>query len=98
MSMSKIKFWLIAAISGTMLMTSCDKNHEEPQNTLLGGEGRILVQTTVKNPNGDSGASYMQQIPELSGNLDISKAIQTGFYNSISIVENEIFVMAEYGG
>jgi len=67
-------------------------------NNLLGGEGNILIETTVKNADGASGQSYLQQIPELAGTLSLTKGIQTGFTASISIVGNNVYVFPEHGG
>ena len=62
--------WQLIAVSVMMLfVTSCEKNNgEDPSpNNPLGGEGNILIETTVKNADGASGQSYLQQIPALSG-------------------------------
>ena len=83
-----------------LFVTSCEKNNgEDPSpNNPLGGEGNILIETTVKNADGASGQSYLQQIPALSGSLSMNKGIQTGFAASISIVGNDVFVFPEHGG
>ena len=76
------KSWQLIAMSVMMVFaTSCEKNNgDDPSpGKVLGGEGNILIATTVKNPDGQSGQSYVQQIPELSGTLSMSKGIQTGF-------------------
>lgn len=52
----------------------------------------------MKNADGASGQSYLQQIPALSGSLSMNKGIQTGFAASISIVGNDVFVFPEHGG
>lgn len=93
--------WQLIAVSVMMLfVTSCEKNNgEDPSpNNPLGGEGNILIETTVKNADGASGQSYLQQIPALSGSLSMNKGIQTGFAASISIVGNDVFVFPEHGG
>jgi len=75
---------------------SCEKN--EPVATdLLGGEGNILLETTVKNADGASGQSYLQQISEISGGVDLSKGVQIGFSATISVEGNDIFVFPEFG-
>lgn len=94
------KSWLLAAMSVTMLLAaSCDNNNgDEPApDNLLGGEGNILIETTVKNAEGTSGQSYLQQIPELSGTLAMNKGIQIGFAASLSVEGNDIFVFPEFG-
>ncbi len=94
------KNWLPAAMSVAMLFAaSCDNNNgDEPvPGNLPGGEGNILIETTVKNAEGTSGQSYLQQIPELSGTLSMTKGIQTGFAASISVWGNDVFVFPEFG-
>ena len=94
------KSWLLAAMSVTMLLAaSCDNNNgDEPApDNLLGGEGNILIGTTVKNADGASGQSYLQQIPSLSGTLAMNKGIQIGFAASISVWGNDVFVFPEFG-
>lgn len=93
--------WQLIALNGMMLLaTSCEKNKgDEPQpDKVLGGAGNILIETTVKNPDGSSGQSYMQQIPELSGTLSMTSGIQIGFAVTMSIVGNDVFVFPEFGG
>lgn len=94
------KNWLPAAMSVAMLFAaSCDNNNgDEPvPGNLPGGEGNILIETTVKNAEGTSGQSYLQQIPELSGTLAMNKGIQIGFAASLSVEGNDIFVFPEFG-
>lgn len=94
------KNWLPAAMSVAMLFAaSCDNNNgDEPvPGNLPGGEGNILIETTVKNAEGTSGQSYLQQIPELSGTLAMNKGIQIGFAASISVEGNDVFVFPEFG-
>lgn len=94
------KNWLPAAMSVAMLFAaSCDNNNgDEPApGNLPGGEGNILIETTVKNAEGTSGQSYLQQIPELSGTLAMNKGIQIGFAASLSVEGNDIFVFPEFG-
>lgn len=93
--------WQLIAMSVMMLCaTSCEKNKEDglSQNNPLGGEGNILIETTVKNPDGQSGQSYLQQIPELAGTLSMTNGIQAGFAASISVEGNDVFVFPEFGG
>ena len=95
------KSWQLIAMSVMMVFaTSCEKNNgDDPSpGKVLCGEGNILIATTVKNPDGQSGQSYVQQMPELSGTLSMSKGIQTGFGTPISIVGNDVFVFPEFGG
>lgn len=92
--------WQLIAMSVAMLfVTSCEKNNgnEPTPDNLLGGEGNILIESTVKNADGTSGQSYLQQIPNLSGTLNMTQGIQIGFASSISVEGNDIFVFPEFG-
>lgn len=90
---------LMAMTAMMFLMASCDKNNGDnpTPNTPLGGEGNILLGTTVKNADGISGQSYLQQVTELSGTLNMTKGVQIGFSGSVSVVGNDIFVFPEFG-
>jgi len=60
--------------------------------------GKILIETTVKNPDGSSGSSYVQLIPDFSKqSIDNKKAIQTGFDAGIKVVGNDVFIFPEFG-
>ena len=94
------KNWQIIAMSVVMLFAaSCKKsNGEEPTpSNALGGEGNILIGVTIKNADGASGQSYLQQIPDLSGPLTMTKGIQIGFSASVTVVGNDVFVFPEFG-
>ncbi len=89
-----LKSWQLIALSVVMLgVISC--SDDEPQ-TPKGGKGTILVETTVKNADGKSGASYFQLVSELKGNIDNSDAIQIGFNVPFSIFGNDIFVFPAF--
>ena len=95
-----IKNWQVLAMSVMVaLATSCDSNNNDNPSTeeVLGGEGNILLETTLKNIDGASGQTYLQQISELSGTLDLSKGIQTGFSSTLSIVGNDVYLFPETG-
>ncbi len=88
------KSWQLIALSVVMFgMVSC--SDDEPQ-TPQGGKGTVLVETTVKNPDGKSGSSYLQLVSELKGDITNSNAIQLGFNVPISIFGNDIFVFPAY--
>ena len=84
------KKMILAACVAACVMTGCDKDNN--QSIADGGTGKILIGTTVKNPDGQSGSSYMQLIPSLSGNVDNSNAIQLSFSSPIEVVGNDVFV------
>ncbi len=87
---------LFAAAALTLLCASCEKN-ENPAEEVFGGEGNVLIETTVKNTDGASGQSYLQQIPELSGDVNMTEGIQIGFSSSLSFMGNSVFVFPEFG-
>ncbi len=86
------------ALSAAVLAVaaSCEKNEPETAG-LMGGEGNILLETTVKNADGASGQSYLQQISEIGGSVDLSKGIQIGFSATLSVVGNDVYVFPEFG-
>ncbi len=87
-----LKSWQLIALSVVFLgMASCSDN-DDPTPTPPEKTTPVLVETTVKNSDGKSGASYLQLIPELKGNIDNSNALQVGFNVPISIIGNDIFV------
>lgn len=92
------KSWQLTALCGIILFaTSCEKKPIDSPETFLGGSGNILVATTVKNADGMSGSSYLQQIPSITGSLTNSNAIQIGFASSITVIGNDVFVFPEFG-
>ena len=96
--MKKNIILLLAAGVMTLLGTSCDRNNPEgPAEKLLGGEGNILVELTIKNADGATGQSYIQQIPSLSGTINMTNGIQIGFSSTLSFVDNYVFVFPEFG-
>lgn len=100
-----VKSWQLIALSVMLLFaTACDNDKPEqkpqpkpapkpkPNNTK-----NIIIETTVKNPDGASGTSYMQLIAELSGSVDNSNAIQIPFAQPIYVYGNDIFVFPSFG-
>lgn len=60
--------------------------------------GNILIETTVKNPDGMSGSSYLQLISNFSKQtIDNKNSIQVGFDAGIRIYGNDIYVFPEFG-
>lgn len=85
--------WQLTAIIATLLtLVSCRQT--EPQKT---SRGNVLVETTIKNPDGMSGSSYIQLLPQLSGTLSLDGAIQVGFASTITVSGKEIYVFPEFG-
>lgn len=88
----------IAAVGAmAVLAVSCQKNNDDNEDEVLGGEGNILIETTLKNADGATGQSYIQQIPSVSGTVDMTKGIQVGFSSTLSVVGNDVFVFPEFG-
>ena len=89
---------LLAAGALALLGASCDKNNPaDPVDKLLGGEGNVLIETTIKNADGATGQSYIQQIPSLSGTINMTEGIQIGFSSTLSFVDQYVFVFPEFG-
>jgi len=79
----------------SLCFISCDDN-DKPE----GGEvnGKILIETTIKNPDGASGSSYIQLIPDFTKQtLNNKNSIQVQFDAGIRIYGNEIYVFPEFG-
>lgn len=88
---------LVAAGACSLLLASCEKNNDTPTEKVFGGEGNVLIETTVKNTDGASGQSYMQQLPALEGSINMTQGIQIGFSASLSFIGNDVFVFPEFG-
>ena len=57
-------------------LAACSSNDDPSPNQ---DEGRILIETTVKNPDGSSGSSYIQIIPDFTKQtIDNKNSIQVG--------------------
>lgn len=94
----KTKIFLLAAGTLALLCASCKKNNaEDPSGEILGGEGNVLLETTVKNADGVTGQSYVQQIPSLGGAINMTEGIQVGFSSTLSFTGNDVFVFPAFG-
>lgn len=91
------KSWQLVALSVMITVSVSCKKDPIPEEQLLGGAGNILIETVVKNPDGASGSSYLQQIPVLSGSINNTKGIQVGFSSMIVVYDNDVFVFPEFG-
>lgn len=75
-------------------LTSCNSN--EPDS--IKNDGTVLIQTTVKNPDGTSGSSYIQLISGFSKQtVDNASSIQVGYSAGIAVFGNDIFITPEFG-
>ena len=89
---------LTAAGALALLCASCNKNNpQDPSESLFGGEGNILVETTIKNADGATGQSYLQQIPALSGTINMTEGLQVGFSSTLSFMDQNVFVFPAFG-
>ncbi len=90
-----LKSWQLIALSVFLSFVACREDDEPIQE--VKGKKPILLETTVKNPDGVSGSSYMQLVEKLEGNIDNSNAIQVDFSTSIEVFGNDIFVFPAFG-
>lgn len=94
--MKTIHYFAMACVV-TLLNASCEKSDTPDEENVLGGEGKVLIETTVKNADGVTGQSYIQQIPNLDVSIDMKKGIQVGFSASLSFMDKHVFVFPEFG-
>lgn len=91
-----MKKLLMISAAVLAVAVSCEKK-ESVDAVLMGGEGNILLETTVKNADGASGQSYLIQMGEIGGTVDLTKGIQVGFSATISVEGDDVFVFPEFG-
>lgn len=92
----KIKMMMTAALLVVAMLSSCGSDNETPTPQPETNVGKFLIETTVKNPAGNDGASYMQLLKEFSGSADNSKATQLGFACPMCVYGNEVYVFPPY--
>ena len=85
-----------AALLAAMMFVSCSSDNDSPSPQPSTQAGKFLIETTVKNPTGSDGASYMQLLNDFSGSVDNSKAIQLGFACPMYVYGNEAYVFPPY--
>jgi len=91
--MRKTLFYSAAAMCGMALMlTACDKDNNDENESLPGGKGHILIEPTIKNDDGASGASYLLQVEDFGKEIKFDNAMQVGFSSTISIYGNDVYV------
>lgn len=88
---------LVAAGAMALLSVSCDKPEKPVEEELLGGEGNILLETSVKNADGATGQSYVQQVQTIGGTVNMTEGIQVGFSSTLSFMGNSVFVFPAFG-
>ncbi len=94
--MIRTKSWLLIAMSALMLLgASCEKEKKEESKFPVLDElaGNYLLETTVKNPDGKSGSSYIQMVPNISGELDLSTSIQLDMAAPVTVIGDDVYTM-----
>lgn len=80
----------------TVFITSCkDDDNDTPTDD---NDLKYLIETTVKNSDGLSGASYIQLISEFSGSVDNTNATQIGFASPVYVVDHNVYVFPSFDG
>lgn len=88
---------LVAAGAMALLSASCKKTENPVEEELLGGAGNILLETSVKNADGATGQSYIQQVSRIGGTVNMTEGVQVGFSSTLSFLGNDIFVFPAFG-
>lgn len=91
----KVKM-MSATMLAAMMCAGCGNGNDTPTPQPETNAGKFLIETTVKNPTGSDGASYMQLLKDFSGNTDNSKATQLGFACPMCVYGNEVYVFPPY--
>lgn len=92
----KINFLSALCINTLFLsLTACDDNDGSNSEQSV---GKILIETTVKNPDGASGSSYIQLISDFTKQtIDNKNSIQVGFDAGVRIYGKDIYIFPEFG-
>ena len=84
----------LTACSLALLLVSCkkDDNNNSESAIISKSSGKYLLETSVKNPDGMSGSSYIQLFNTLSGSLNNSQAEQIEFGSSVQVEGNDVYL------
>ena len=84
----------LTACSLALLLVSCkkDDNNNSESAIISKSSGKYLLETSVKNPDGMSGSSYIQLFNTLSGSLNNSQAEQVDFGSSVQVEGNDVYL------
>jgi hypothetical protein len=84
----------LTACSLALLLVSCkkDDNNNSESAIISKSSGKYLLETSVKNPDGMSGSSYIQLFNTLSGSLNNSQAEQVEFGSSVQVEGNDVYL------
>ncbi len=81
---------LLYALSVLFIFSACDEDDNSPQLS----RGDIAISTTIPNPDGMTGSSYLQLTESFSKKtLDNSRAEQIPYATGVIKVDDDIFVM-----
>ena len=84
---------ILTLCSLALIAVSCKKDdNDNTPNILKGGSGKYLLETSVKNPDGMSGSSYLQLFNKLSGSIDNVQAEQVEFGSSVQVEGNNVYL------
>ena len=84
---------ILTACTLALLLVSCKKDdNDNTLNILKGGSGKYLLETSVKNPDGMSGSSYLQLFNNLSGSIDNLQAEQVEFGSSVQVEGKNVYL------
>ena len=84
---------ILSICSLALLSVSCKKDDNNAETIIVSkSSGKYLLETSVKNPDGESGSSYMQLFNTLSGSIDNSQAEQIEFSSSVQVKGNNVYI------
>ncbi len=98
---------ILAAVAMTALVCACGSSNDDPTpapqpnpNPGAGTFKGVIFATSVTNPEGNSGASYMQALTDLlPGTYDNSNALPVGFGTKpIATASGNVYVLPDYMG
>ena len=98
---------ILTAVVMTVLFCACGSSNDDPTpapqpnpNPGTGTFKGVIFATSVTNPEGNSGASYMQALTDLlPGTYDNSNALPVGFGTKpIATASGNVYVLPDYMG
>ncbi len=90
--------WQLMALGVLLLVTvSCNDDDGIGIEKPIGLKGKYLITTTVKNPDGMSGSSFIKLIVDSPGVTDNSGSIQVNFGVGAAVRGNDIFTFPSFG-